>query len=67
MEDNWVVVFRTPDTVRATIARQKLLEAGIEAVVIDKKDSSLPLGEAELYVNREREEEARIVIKELIG
>jgi hydroxypyruvate isomerase len=67
MEDNWVVIFRTPDEVRATIARQTLLEAGIEAVVINKKDSTLPHGEAELYVSREREEEARLAIKEFIG
>ncbi len=67
MEENWVVIYRTPDEVRVTIARQTLLEAGIDAVVINKTDSTMPFGEAELYVNREKEEEARLVIKDFIG
>jgi len=68
MEDNWVLVYETPEPYRAEMAKQLLESNNIEAVVVDKRDSSfLSFGKAELYVNKEDEGRAKSFIKEFKG
>ena len=66
MEDNWVVIYSSDKTWQAEIAKQVLLDNGIDAVVVNKKDSSyLTFGEAEVYVAEENSEKSRILIKDI--
>jgi len=66
MEDNWIVIYSSNKPWQAEIAKQVLIENGIEAVVINKKDSSyLVFGDAEVYVAKENAENSRILIKDI--
>ena len=64
MEKGWEKIFTTAQPYRAEVARQVLEEAGIQAVVINKKDSSyLVFGEAEVYVKQDDVIRAKQLIK----
>ncbi len=66
MEKGWEKIFSTSLFWQAEMARQVLEEAGIQAVVIDKKDSSyLAFGEAEVYVKQDDVIRAKQLIKNL--
>ena len=66
MEKGWEKIFTTAQPYQAEVARQVLEEAGIQAVVINKKDSSyLVFGEAELYVKQDDVIRAKQLIKNL--
>jgi hypothetical protein len=64
-EPQWVQVFTTNIQLQAEMLKQMLEANGIEAVVINKQDTSYPsIGEAELYVNPENEEVAKKLLDE---
>jgi hypothetical protein len=64
--DNWVVVYETDQPYQAEIALQMLQGEGIEAVVMNKKDSSyVVIGEAQVLVRIEFAERAEELIKTL--
>jgi len=66
MEKGWEKIFTTSQPFQAEMARQVLEEAGIQAVVINKKDSSyLAFGEAEVYVPQGDVIRAKHLIKNL--
>lgn len=66
MEDNWVSIYSSDKPWQAEIAKQVLIENGIDAVVINKRDSSyIAFGEAEVYVSFENAEKGRILIKDI--
>ncbi len=66
MEKDWEKIFTTSQPYQAEVARQVLEEAGIQAVVINKKDSSyLAFGEAEVYVQQDDVIRAKQLIKNL--
>lgn len=66
MENNWFLVYSSDKPWQAEIVKQVLIENNIEAVVINKNDSSyLAFGEAEVYVNEENAEEAKKLIKSI--
>jgi len=66
MEDNWVSVYSTDKPWQAEIARQVLSENGVEAVVINKQDSSYHVfGDVELYVSREAVEKSKELLKNI--
>lgn len=46
----WIVVFKTPILARASIVKGVLAENGIEAVIMNKKDSTLHLDHGQLEV-----------------
>lgn len=49
--EGWVLIRSFRDIFTAEIARQTLLNANVEAVVVNKRDSSyVTLGDVELYV-----------------
>jgi hypothetical protein len=67
MDDkDWTLVFTTSTPFQAEIVKQMLDSNGIEAVVLNKQDSSYPtIGEAEVYVMAGKEVVARKLIGEL--
>ena len=64
--NNWVVVFTTGNPIEAEIVKQMLDSNGIEAVMMNQKDTSYQaFGDAMVYVNEASEGIARKLIKEL--
>jgi hypothetical protein len=65
MENEMVLVFSSDKLYQVELAREILEENGIESEVMNKIDSLLPLGEAELYVNESDAEKALLIINEV--
>jgi hypothetical protein len=66
MEDNWLSIYSTDKPWQAEIAKQVLFDNGIEAVVINKRDSSyLAFGEVEVYVSQEDAEKSKELLKNI--
>lgn len=66
MEDNWISVLSTPQPWQAEIAKQILAENGIDAVVVNKRDSSYTVfGEVEVYVIKEDVEKSKELLKNI--
>ncbi len=66
MEDNWISIFSTDKPWQAEIAKQILNENGIEAVVINKKDSSyLTFGEVEVFVSQDNTEKSKELLNNI--
>ncbi len=60
---DWVVIFKSQEVYQVELLRQLLLGEDIPAVIMNKKDSAYRvIGEAWLYVPKEREESARLVL-----
>jgi hypothetical protein len=51
--DNWVKVFSSTQEYLVNIARDVLEDEGVDAVILNNKDSSYLFGECELYVKKE--------------
>jgi hypothetical protein len=67
MEKDWVRIFKASSEPQVTIACQVLHENGIASVVMNKKDQSFLFGMVELYVSKEDEERAKLILKDIIG
>ena len=66
MEKGWTKIFGTGDEYLATIAKDLLANSGIEAVVINRKDSSYVMwGESEVYVCDENKAEATEILNQI--
>ncbi len=66
MEKDWKVAYTTGDQYRAEMARQILDQNGIEAVIMNQKDSAYnSFGDIEIFVKEENEAAARELLKEL--
>ena len=66
MENNWISIYSSDKPWQAEIAKQLLSENGIEAVVINKQDSSyLVFGEAEVYVSLGDLEKSKEILKNI--
>jgi len=66
MEDNWVSIFSSDKPWQAEIAKQILFENGIEAVIINKQDSSYRLfGDVEVYVSQNDAEKSKELLKNI--
>ncbi|NOU19455.1 MAG: DUF2007 domain-containing protein [Bacteroidales bacterium] len=66
MEDNWVSIFSSNKPWQAEIAKQVLFENGIEAVVINKQDSSYTsFGDVEVYVSQDEAEKSKELLKNI--
>lgn len=66
MEDNWILIFSTPQPWQAEMAKQILDENGIEAVVMNRRDSSYTVfGEVEVYVVKEDVERSKELLKNI--
>ncbi|NJN24523.1 MAG: DUF2007 domain-containing protein [Cyclobacteriaceae bacterium] len=66
---DWTVVYKTPISSRAEIVKSVLYESGIDAVIINKKDSSIHIshGLLEVMVQRERVLEALKIVNDEIS
>jgi hypothetical protein len=66
MEKEWAVVFETDQLYRAEIALQVLQEEGVEAVIMNEKDSSyIVIGDIKVLVRNEFLVKAEELIKTL--
>lgn len=64
MEKDWKCIFTTDEPYQAELIKQMLNNNNINAVVINRQDSSYQtFGSAEVYVNLEDESEALNLIK----
>jgi hypothetical protein len=64
MEEDWKCVYRSGKSYEVEIYHGLLEENGIEAVIINKQDSSYLFGEVELYVKTEDVLDANKIITE---
>jgi hypothetical protein len=66
MEKDWKLVYFTGDDYRSVIAKELLEENGIDAVIINRKDSSYTtFGDIEVYVSNEDGEQANKILEHL--
>jgi hypothetical protein len=66
MEAGWKLVYFTGEDYRGYIAKELLEENGIQAVVLNRKDSTYTtFGDIEIYVSEKDEEEATRILKQL--
>lgn len=50
MDKNWVKIYSTSANYKAELLKGLLMENGINAIIVNKQDSSYLFGELELYV-----------------
>lgn len=62
--ENWNVVYVSGKQYLAELARQKLIENGIDAVVLNKKDSVYLIGHIEVMVEQKNLPEAEKLMKD---
>jgi len=63
--EGWVAIFSCDNVFRAELARQHLGNNGIEAIVVNKKDSFyVTIGDVEVYVAAEDAEQATSLLKD---
>jgi hypothetical protein len=62
MEEHWQVIYSSNFQHKVEIVKAVLEDAGIESVVVNKKDSAYLFGEIELYVHRDKVLRARQII-----
>ena len=67
MEKDWVRIYETPEEHIAELARAHLVNNGIEAVVMNKKDRTYQLGYVEIYVLRDNVIRGKKILEELEG
>jgi hypothetical protein len=67
MEKDWKKIYFSGDEFKVLIARDLLEENGINAVIMNQKDSSYTsFGDIELYIEEEDEKEALRILDQLI-
>ncbi|MDX9847207.1 MAG: DUF2007 domain-containing protein [Tenuifilaceae bacterium] len=65
-DQSWIPVFSTTIPFQAEIIKQMLNSNGVEAVVLNKQDSSYPtIGEAQVLVQSGDESTAKKLIEEI--
>ncbi|MFO7998535.1 MAG: DUF2007 domain-containing protein [Bacteroidales bacterium] len=62
MEENWQKIYGSPFEHKVKIVQAVLEEAGIQGIVLNKKDSAYLFGEVELYVQPEQVIRAKQII-----
>jgi hypothetical protein len=65
MEKAWKKIYSGTNPINIEIIRQVLAEHEINAVIMNKQDSSYRFGQVELYVHGDYEAEALRVIEEM--
>jgi len=64
MEENLVCVFSTGQEYLAALVRQMLSDNGIDAFILNKRDSFYQIGDIELYVNQDAVIRSKRLIRE---
>ena len=67
MPSNWVVAYTTLNLQHAELAKQKLFEHSIAAVVLNKQDSSYFFGHIEVLVERDSIIRAKSILKSFLS
>ena len=66
MQNDWIVVYRTGELHQAEMVKQIIQQNGIDAVIMNKKDSSyIIFGDIEVLVKPENETAALQLLKNL--
>ncbi|SUJ29863.1 Uncharacterised protein [Sphingobacterium spiritivorum] len=65
MEKDWIKIKTYTNAIQSEIVKQMLLENEVNAVVLNKQDSSYLFGKIELYVNVNDVDKANALIDEL--
>ena len=61
--DNWEVIYRSPMLYRAEMLKDILENEGIQAVVVNKKDSSyIAFGDIEVYIRQSDALNAKLIV-----
>ncbi|MCK9412971.1 MAG: DUF2007 domain-containing protein [Prolixibacteraceae bacterium] len=67
MEKSWKKIYFSGDEFKVLMARDLLAESGINAVIMNQKDSSyLVFGDVELYIEEQDTQEALKILDQLI-
>ena len=67
MEKSWKKIYFSGDEFKVLIARDLLAESGINAVIMNQKDSSYTtFGDVELYIEEQDGKEALQILDQLI-
>jgi len=64
MDEKWVKIFSTANLYDAEMKKGLLKENGVEAVIMNKQDSSYLMGEAEIHVRIDDIIRAKYIINE---
>jgi ribosomal protein L10 len=64
MPTDWCLIFSTDTILKAEMVKMTLIKNGIEAIILNKKDSSYLFGDIEVYVLSENVFAAKKIIKE---
>jgi hypothetical protein len=62
VDKNWVKIYSTSANYKAELLKGLLMENGINAIIVNKKDSSYLFGELELYVMSDDAIQAKHII-----
>lgn len=65
IDEKWALVYTSTDEVKADLALQVLLEANINAVKVNKKDSVYLIGDIEVYASLDQLCDAKKLIKDI--
>lgn len=63
MEKDWVLAYQTGQDYKAAMLKEVLADHNIEAVIMNKKDSSYKFGDIEVYVNRKDILRAKMLVE----
>ncbi|MFP4470680.1 MAG: DUF2007 domain-containing protein [Bacteroidales bacterium] len=64
MDEKWTKVYTVERPYNAELIKGMLEEQGINCVIMNKRDSELPVGDVELYVENENAGRAKQIISE---
>lgn len=62
--NNWVKVYSNSQYFKSEMVKQVLIDHEIEAVIMNKQDSSYKFGMVEVHVEESNEERAKQIIEE---
>ena len=62
MDKNWVKIYTSTDFFKAEIVRQVLIDHEIEAVLMNKQDTSYKFGEVHVHIPQEYAQQASEII-----
>lgn len=63
--NEWIAIFETDQSYRAEIVKDLLSQNGIEAVILNQKDSSFKIGSIEVMVKEEDQQKATELLKSI--
>lgn len=63
--NEWIAIFETDQSYRAEIIKDLLSQNGIEAVILNQKDSSFTIGTIEIMVKEEDRPKATEILKSI--